>query len=59
MTAAPTVDGYPSLRASGPALGAAARACDAVLRLLDSAEANPAAYNLLCRYLSMLDGWSR
>jgi DNA repair protein RecO (recombination protein O) len=25
------------------------------LRLLDSAEANPPAYNLLCRYLSLLD----
>ena len=56
VTAAHTVDGYPNLRASGPALGAAARACDAVLRLLDSAEANPAAYNLLCRYLALLDG---
>ncbi len=52
MTAAHTVAAHPSLRASGPALGAAARACDAVLRLLDSAEANPAAYNLLCRYLA-------
>ena len=27
-----------------------------MLRLLDSAEANPAAYNLLCRYLALLDG---
>ena len=35
--------------------GAAARACDAVLRLLDAAEPNSAAYNLLCRYLAMLD----
>ena len=35
---------------------AAARGCDAVLRLLDSAEANPPAYNLLCRYLALLDG---
>jgi DNA repair protein RecO (recombination protein O) len=34
---------------------AAARACDAVLRLLDSAEPNRPAYNLLCRYLAMLD----
>jgi DNA repair protein RecO (recombination protein O) len=56
VTAAHTVSGHPNLRASGPALGAAARACDAVLRLLDSAEANPAAYNLLCRYLALLDG---
>ena len=56
VTAAHTVDGYPSLRESGPALTAAARACDAVLRLLDAAEANQPAYNLLCRYLSLLDG---
>jgi DNA repair protein RecO (recombination protein O) len=35
---------------------AAARGCDAVLRLLDSAESNAPAYNLLCRYLALLDG---
>ncbi len=58
VTSAATIEGHPNLRASGPALGAAARACDAVLRLLDSAEANPAAYNLLCRYLTLLDGES-
>lgn len=56
VTAAHTVTGHSRLRSSGPALGAAARACDAVLRLLDSCEANPAAYNLLCRYLALLDG---
>jgi DNA repair protein RecO (recombination protein O) len=50
-----TVAGYPRLRSSAPALGAGARACDAVLRLLDSAEPNPPAYNLLCRYLALLD----
>jgi DNA repair protein RecO (recombination protein O) len=55
VTQAATVDGYPRLRASGAALSAGARACDAVLRLLDSAEPNPPAYNLLCRYLSLLD----
>lgn len=55
VTQAGTVDGYPRLRASGAALAAAARACDAVLRLLDSAEPNPPAYNLLCRYLALLD----
>ena len=56
VTGAHTVAAHPHLRASGPALAAAARGCDAVLRLLDSAEANPAAYNLLCRYLALLDG---
>ena len=55
VTQAATVAGYPRLRASAAALGAGARACDAVLRLLDSAEPNPPAYNLLCRYLSLLD----
>ena len=55
VTGAATVEGYPRLRASGPALNAGARACDAVLRLLDSAEANQPAYNLLCRYLALLD----
>jgi DNA repair protein RecO (recombination protein O) len=55
VSQANTVDGYPRLRSSGAALTAGARACDAVLRLLDSAEPNPPAYNLLCRYLSLLD----
>jgi DNA repair protein RecO (recombination protein O) len=55
VTQAATVAGYPRLRASGAALGAGARACDAVLRLLDSVEPNPPAYNLLCRYLSLLN----
>jgi DNA repair protein RecO (recombination protein O) len=56
VTSAATVEGYPRLRESAAALGDAARACDAVLRLLDAAQPNPAAYNLLCRYLAMLDG---
>ncbi|HYQ78519.1 MAG TPA: DNA repair protein RecO [Solirubrobacterales bacterium] len=55
VTSATTVAGYSHLRSSGPALTAGARGCDAVLRLLDSAEPNPPAYNLLCRYLSLLD----
>ena len=58
VTAAATRDGYGSLRSDGAALGAAARGCDAVLRLLDAAEPNPPAYNLLCRYLEILDGWA-
>jgi DNA repair protein RecO (recombination protein O) len=55
VTNVATVDGYPRLRSSGPALGAGARGCDAVLRLLDSAEPNLPAYNLLCSYLALLD----
>src|SRR5215207_6427635 len=56
VTSANTVAAHPNLRSSGPALMAAARGCDAVLRLCDSEEANPPAYNLLCRYLALLDG---
>jgi DNA repair protein RecO (recombination protein O) len=55
VTGVSTIDGYPRLRSSGPALSSGARACDAVLRLLDSAEPNLPAYNLLCRYLALLD----
>jgi DNA repair protein RecO (recombination protein O) len=56
VTGASTVNGHPRLRENGSALMAASRACDAVLRLFDAAEANPGAYNLLSRYLAMLDG---
>jgi DNA repair protein RecO (recombination protein O) len=55
VTGASTVDGHPRLRSDGPALMAAGRGCDAVLRLLDSEEPNQAAYNLLCSYLALLD----
>jgi DNA repair protein RecO (recombination protein O) len=55
VTSAATVNGHPRLRADGSALMAAARGCDAVLRLLDTNEPNPAAYNLLCNYLALLD----
>ena len=56
VTSASTVAAHAELRLSGPALMAAARGCDAVLRLCDSEEPNPPAYNLLCRYLALLDG---
>lgn len=55
VTSATTVDGYPRLRSSGAALTAGARGCDAVLRLLADGEPNPHGYNLLCRYLALLD----
>src|SRR4051812_16002410 len=55
VTGASTVEGHGTLRSNGPALGSAGRACDAVLRLLDSGEPNQAAYNLLCAYLTLLD----
>lgn len=55
VTGATTLDGYPRLRSSGAALAAGARGCDAVLRLLADGGANPHGYNLLCRYLELLD----
>ena len=55
VTGASTIDGYPGLRSDGAAIDAAARGCDAVLRLLDSTDPNRPAYNLLCRYLGLLD----
>jgi DNA repair protein RecO (recombination protein O) len=55
VTSATTLDGYPRLRSSGAALTAGARGCDAVLRLLADGGPNPHGYNLLCRYLALLD----
>jgi DNA repair protein RecO (recombination protein O) len=55
VTSVTTLDGYPRLRSDGAAIGCGARACDAVLRLLDSTEPNLPAYYLHCRYLSVLD----
>jgi DNA repair protein RecO (recombination protein O) len=55
VTGAQTVDGHPRLRADAHALDAAARACDAVGRLFETAEPHPGVFNLLCRKLSLLD----
>ena len=55
VTAAETRRRVPAPARERRGADGAARACDAVLRLLDSAEANPPAYNLLCRYLALLD----
>ncbi len=56
VTGVDTVDAHPGLRESWAALQRATQACDAVLRLLDSAEPNEPAYNLLCRELRLLGG---
>src|SRR5256714_3968120 len=55
VTSAETVDPHRSLREHRDAMERATQACDAVLRLLDSQEPNPAAYNLLCHELRILD----
>jgi DNA repair protein RecO (recombination protein O) len=54
VTAVDTVDAHPGLRERWASLDRATQACDAVLRLLDSAEPNQPAYNLLCRELQLL-----
>jgi len=55
VTAAQTVHAHGALRESRPALARATEACEAVLRLFDSAEPNVPAYNLLCHELALLD----
>src|SRR4051812_23535328 len=55
VTAVDTVDAHPGLRERWPSLQRATQACDAVLKLLDAAEPNEPAYNLLCRELQLLD----
>ena len=55
VTSAETIAGHPRLREDGPALDAAARACDAVSRLFESPEPHPEVFNLLCSMLVLLD----
>jgi DNA repair protein RecO (recombination protein O) len=55
VTQADTVHAHAALRERRAPLERATQACDAVLRLLDSAEPNPLAYNLLCNELALLD----
>lgn len=56
VTSVETIDGYPRLRDSGQGIAAAADACGGVLRLLDGVEEpNEPAYNLLCRYLELVN----
>ncbi|MCU1347990.1 MAG: repair protein RecO, partial [Acidobacteria bacterium] len=56
ITAADTVHAHASLRESRATIQRATEACEAVLRLFDSAEPNRPAYNLLCHELALLDG---
>lgn len=55
VTGVQTVHAHAALREHGAALARAVEACEAVLRLFDSAEANVPAYNLLCHELALLD----
>jgi DNA repair protein RecO (recombination protein O) len=55
VTAAETVAAHAALREHHFSLDAAARACDAVGRLFDSGDPNPAAYHLLANELALLD----
>lgn len=55
VTSAETVSAHARLREHHGSLDAAARACDAVSRMFDSQDANPAAYHLLANQLALLD----
>jgi DNA repair protein RecO (recombination protein O) len=55
VTSADTVDGHPRLREDAAALDSAARACDAVGRLFETAEPHPGVFALLCNELALLD----
>ena len=55
VTSAQTISGHPRLREDAAALDSAARACDAVSRLFETAEPHPGVYALLCNELALLD----
>ena len=55
ISQADTVHAHAALRERRDSLERATQACEAVLRLLDSSEPNPPAYNLLCNELALLD----
>ena len=55
VTSAETLSAHPRLREDAAALDAAARACDAVGRLFETAEPHPGVYHLLCHQLALLD----
>ncbi len=55
VTGAQTISAHPRLRGDARCLHAAARACDAVSRIFETAEPHPNVFNLLCRELQLLD----
>ena len=56
VTGVETICAYARLRSDGAGLDSAARACDAVGRLFDTQEPNPAVFHLLSNELALLDG---
>jgi DNA repair protein RecO (recombination protein O) len=59
VTGAETVAAHARLRDDGAALDAAARACDAVARLFEAGDPNPAVFHLLANELALLDAEPR
>jgi DNA repair protein RecO (recombination protein O) len=55
ISQADTLNAHAALREGRASLERGTQACEAVLRLLDSAEPNRPAYNLLCNELALLD----
>ncbi len=55
VTSAQTVAAHARLRTDAAALDTAARACDAVGRLFETADSNPAVFHLLANELALLD----
>ena len=56
VTSAETVSPFATLRQDGAGLDAAARATDAVGRLFEAGDPNPAVYHLLANELALIDG---
>lgn len=59
VTGADTIDARAGLRDSAAALDAAARACDAVGRLFETADPHPEVFTLLANELTLLAGGAR
>lgn len=55
VTSADTIAPHRRLREHAASLDAAARACDAVARLFETADPHPPVYHLLCHELALLD----
>jgi DNA repair protein RecO (recombination protein O) len=55
VAGAETVAAHPRLRERHACLDSAARACDAVARVFEAGDPNPAVFHLLCNQLALLD----